>query len=102
MPPKGALWSSASRSEEFLAEKDQLILGEGSFEAGTVAASLISTEGVDFDLFLERKGWFGWREIASSTSPLASEDITADISQGTYRWRVVSAAGEGSFKLIVK
>lgn len=68
--------------------------------AGTIRGTLTGT-GQDFDLFLERLSGSTWSVVASSEGSTSSESVTFNATAGTYRWRILSFAGSGSYSLCV-
>jgi hypothetical protein len=68
--------------------------------AGTIRGVLSGT-GQDFDLFLERLSGSTWSVVARSEGSTSNETVTFNATAGTYRWRVLSYAGSGSFSLCV-
>jgi len=73
--------------------------GTGGFSApaGTHRGCLDGPAGVDFDLYLQKYGYFGWSTVARGTSAAPDETVTYTGTAGTYRWRVVSYSGSGSY-----
>lgn len=67
--------------------------------AGTHRGCLDGPSGVDFDLVLYRKNSSGgWTSVARAEGVTADESITYTTSvAGTYRWRVFSYSGSGSY-----
>ena len=67
--------------------------------AGTHRGCLDGPSGADFDLVLYRKNSTGgWTSVARAEGTTADETITYTTSvAGTYRWRVFSYSGSGSF-----
>jgi len=67
--------------------------------AGTHRGCLDGPSGADFDLVLYRKNSAGgWTSVARAEGVTADESITYTTSvAGTYRWRVFSYSGSGSF-----
>lgn len=56
--------------------------------------------GADFDLYLEKlSGTSTWTSVAAGESATANENVTYSGTSGTYRWRVYSYSGSGSFTL---
>lgn len=51
----------------------------------------------DFDLYLDKWTIFGWVEVASATTLSSSDSITYSGTAGTYRFRVVSYNGPGTY-----
>jgi hypothetical protein len=68
--------------------------------AGTISGSLSGT-GQDFDLFLERLSGSTWSIVARSEGSTSSETINYSATAGTYRWRILSWAGSGTYSLCV-
>lgn len=75
--------------------------GNGVYEGYLEGAS-----GTDFDLRLEKytRRWFwsSWSVVASSETNGSSEAITYSGTSGTYRWRIRSYSGSGSFDFYYK
>ncbi|HZP11288.1 MAG TPA: S8 family peptidase [Nevskiaceae bacterium] len=69
---------------------------------GTYAATLTVPAGADFDLYLYKLSGSTWSSKASSTGTTSSESISYSGTSGTYRWRVYSYSGSGSFTLCEK
>jgi serine protease len=55
--------------------------------------------GADFDLYLERWNGSSWSVVASGTSASSTESVSYNGTSGTYRWRVKSYSGSGSYTL---
>ena len=55
--------------------------------------------GVDFDLYLQKFNGSTWTNVASGLGVTASENVTYNGTAGSYRWRVYSYRGSGSFTL---
>jgi subtilisin family serine protease len=53
----------------------------------------------DFDLYLDKLGGRRWTQVAQAAGSTANEDIAYNGTAGTYRWRVVSYAGSGTYAL---
>lgn len=66
--------------------------------AGLHSGRLTGT-GQDFDLYLQRRGSFFWSTVAASESAVSTESIDFNGNSGTYRWRVYSFSGSGTFRL---
>ncbi|MFP5304799.1 MAG: S8 family serine peptidase [Gammaproteobacteria bacterium] len=79
--------------------------GSGGFSSagGTFKGWLRGPSNADFDLYLEKltSGLLGssWSIVARGESSSSDEDITYNGSSGTYRWRVKSYSGSGSYDL---
>ncbi len=69
---------------------------------GTYSGRLTGPASVDFDLYLQKLSGSTWSSAASSTGNTATESIDYNGSSGTYRWRVYSYSGTGSFTLCTK
>lgn len=66
--------------------------------SGVHKGCLDGPDGSDFDLYLQRRSVLGsWQNVASGTSGAPEEAVTYTGSAGTYRWRVVSYSGSGSY-----
>lgn len=77
--------------------------GYVSSVSGSHLAQLAGPSGTDFDLYLQKRNSGGsWRAVAQSLSELSTESINYSGTSGTYRWRVYSYSGSGSFKLCTK
>jgi Zn-dependent metalloprotease len=57
--------------------------------------------GADFDLYLEKLSGTTWSSVASGLSATANENVTYSGTSGTYRWRVYSYTGSGSYTLCI-
>ncbi|HEU4743473.1 MAG TPA: M12 family metallopeptidase [Meiothermus sp.] len=74
--------------------------GGFSYTGGALKATLSGPTGPDFDLYLQKLGSTGyWSTVARSESYTSSESITYAATSGTYRWRVYSYNGSGSYTL---
>ncbi|MER3425743.1 MAG: peptidase S8 [Thermoleophilia bacterium] len=73
-----------------------------SYAGGTLRATLSGPSNADFDLYLEKYASGAWRIVARSESYTSNESITYSASSGTYRWRVYSYSGSGSYTLTVQ
>jgi len=68
--------------------------------SGTHTGQLSGT-GQDFDLYLQKRNSGGsWSTVASSLGTNSNESISYNGTAGTYRWRVYSYSGSGSFTLV--
>ncbi|MGI5489403.1 M4 family metallopeptidase [Microtetraspora malaysiensis] len=68
--------------------------------SGTHTACLAGPSGTDLDLYLQKKNALGlWSNVASSLSASSNETITYNGTAGTYRYRVYSYSGSGSYTL---
>ena len=66
--------------------------------SGLYSGNLAPPAGSSFTLYLEKKAKV-WSRVAVATSSGSSQNLTYRGSRGTYRWRVVSASGEGFYDL---
>ena len=72
----------------------------GSFSmagSGTIRGWSEGPDGVDFDLFLDKLVSGVWTQVASATTTSASDTITFSATAGTYRFRVFSFSGSGTY-----
>ncbi len=67
--------------------------------AGVHSGCLDAIDGVDFDLFLEKRAGSTWSTVATSDSPNPDEKISYTGPAGVYRYRVVSTSGFGPYRL---
>jgi serine protease len=79
--------------------------GSGGFSSpgGSFKGYLRGPANADFDLYLEKltSGLLGssWSIVARGESNSSNEDISYAGTSGTYRWRVKSYSGSGSYDL---
>ncbi|MBI2213386.1 MAG: M4 family metallopeptidase [Acidobacteria bacterium] len=74
--------------------------GYVSSVSGTHTGALTGPSGTDFDLYLQKKSTSGsWSNVKSSEGSTSTENISYAGTAGTYRWRVYSYSGSGSFSL---
>ncbi|MFF5114592.1 S1 family peptidase [Streptosporangium sp. NPDC000509] len=66
---------------------------------GGVHSACLTAEGSDFDLYLQKWDGRSWAAVATSDGPGANEKISYTGTAGYYRYRVVAAAGSGSYTL---
>ncbi|GII84369.1 peptidase M28 [Sphaerisporangium siamense] len=66
---------------------------------GTFRACLAGPPGSDYDLYLQKLSGSLWIVVAQSTSPGADESLTYTGTPGTYRYRVHSYSGTGTYTL---
>jgi len=73
---------------------------------GAFKGYLRGPAGTDFDLFLEKltSGFLGtsWSIVGRGETTGSSEDVTYTGTAGTYRWRLRSYSGAGSYTFYVK
>ncbi|MEV6866715.1 S1 family peptidase [Streptosporangium subroseum] len=67
--------------------------------AGVHYGCLDADDGVDFDLYLEKRNGSTWSTVATSNGSGADEKIRYTGPAGSYRYRVVSASGSGPYTL---
>jgi subtilisin family serine protease len=68
--------------------------------SGTHTGNLTGT-GQDFDLYLQKRNSNGtWSSVASSLGTTSTESVSYSGTAGTYRWRVYSYSGSGTFTLV--
>lgn len=67
--------------------------------SGTHTGKLTGPSGPDFDLYLQKWNGSSWASVASGTGSTATENVTYSGTSGSYRWRVYSYSGSGSFTL---
>jgi aqualysin 1 len=65
--------------------------------AGLHSGCLDGPNGVDFDLYLQKRGVFGWTTVAQGITSAPDENVSYTGTAGSYRWRVVSYTGSGSY-----
>jgi streptogrisin C len=77
--------------------------GSGGFAAAAGfehRACLTGPASANFNLQLQRRtGTFTWTTVARSDGPTSTETIRYTGPAGTYRYRIVSASGAGSYSL---
>ncbi|HYW13428.1 MAG TPA: S8 family peptidase [Longimicrobium sp.] len=66
--------------------------------SGAHTATLAGT-GADFDLYLQKWNGTAWATATSSLGSTSSESINYSGTAGTYRWRVYSYSGSGTWTL---
>jgi len=76
--------------------------GYVSSVSGVHSGRLTGPGGSDFDLFLQRRSGSAWSTVNRSEGPTSTESIDHSGSSGTYRWRVYSYSGSGSYTLCIK
>lgn len=68
--------------------------------AGGALKGVLSGTGKDFDLYLQKKGsGTTWTNVAQSLGSTSSETVNYTAASGTYRWRVYSYSGSGTYTL---
>ncbi|HYW07459.1 MAG TPA: S8 family peptidase [Longimicrobium sp.] len=74
--------------------------GYTSTVSGTHTGNLTAGTGTDFDLYLQKWNGSTWANVATSLNTTSTESINYNGTAGTYRWRVYSYMGSGSFTLV--
>lgn len=67
--------------------------------SGNHTATLTGPAGTDFDLYLQKHNGTSFVDVKASEGSTSSESITYAGTAGTYRWRVYSYTGSGTFTL---
>ncbi|MBA2472372.1 MAG: S8 family peptidase [Pseudonocardiales bacterium] len=104
-PPSGCggLPEAFSGSLSGTGDQDYYTSSAGfSTTGGTLKGCLDGPTGVDFDLALYRLSGSTWTRVAISQGTTADENITYTASAGTYRWRVYSYSGSGSYSFAMQ
>lgn len=73
-----------------------------SATAGGHSGRLTGPASADFDLYLQRRSGSSWSIVARSEGSTSTEAISYTGSASTYRWRVLSYSGSGTYNLCVK
>ena len=74
--------------------------GYVSSVSGSHTGKLVGpASGADFDLYLEKLSGSTWSSVKSGTGSTSTENVTYSGTAGTYRWRVKSYSGSGSYTL---
>lgn len=73
--------------------------GGTSVTVATQTATLSGPTTANFNLYLQKKSGGTWRNVASATTSTSTESLSYSGSSGTYRMRVYSASGSGSYTL---
>ncbi|MGK2857126.1 MAG: pre-peptidase C-terminal domain-containing protein [Thermoanaerobaculia bacterium] len=73
--------------------------GYVSSVSGSHTGKLTGPAGTDFDLYLEKLSGSTWSSVKSGTGSTSTENVTYSGTSGTYRWRVKSYSGSGSYAL---
>ena len=68
-----------------------------SVTSTTQTLSLTGPSGTNFNLYLQKKSGSSWSTVASSTGSTSTESISYSGTSGTYRVRVYSSSGSGSW-----
>lgn len=76
--------------------------GYTSSISGTHSGRLTGPGGTDFDLYLQKKSGSTWSSVKASEGTTSTESIDYSGTSGTYRWRVYSYSGTGTYNLCTK
>jgi serine protease len=68
-------------------------------DSGTHHGWLWGPSGTDFDLYLQKWNGVSWSTVARSEGTASQEEITYSGTSGSYRWRVYSYFGSGSYDI---
>ena len=67
--------------------------------SGTHTGKLTGPSTADFDLYLQKWNGSSWAIVARGESSTSTENVSYSGTSGSYRWRVYSYSGSGSFTL---
>ncbi|HEX7809697.1 MAG TPA: M4 family metallopeptidase [Thermoanaerobaculia bacterium] len=67
--------------------------------SGTHTGALVGPAGTDFDLYLQKLSGSTWTNVKAGETSTSTENVSYAGTAGTYRWRVYSYSGSGSFTL---
>jgi Zn-dependent metalloprotease len=67
--------------------------------SGSHTGKLTGPSGTDFDLYLQKWNGSSWAIVARGETSTSTESVTYSGTSGSYRWRVYSYSGSGSFTL---
>lgn len=67
--------------------------------SGTHTAALTGPAGTDFDLYLQKLSGSTWSTVKSSLGSTSTENVSYAGTAGTYRWRVYSYTGSGTYNI---
>lgn len=73
--------------------------GYTSSVSGTHTGKLTGPSSADFDLYLYKWNGSSWSIVARSEGSTATENISYSGTAGTYRWRIYSYSGSGTWNL---
>ena len=76
--------------------------GYTSSISGAHTATLSGPSGTDFDLYLQKWNGSSWANVASSLGSTSTESINYNGTAGSYRWRVYSYTGSGTYTICTK
>ena len=67
--------------------------------SGSHTGKLTGPSGTDFDLYLQKWNGSTWASVAAGETSTSTENVSYSGTSGSYRWRVYSYSGSGSFTL---
>ena len=67
--------------------------------SGSHTGKLTGPSTADFDLYLQKWNGSSWAIVARGESSTSTENVSYSGTSGSYRWRVYSYSGSGSFTL---
>lgn len=67
--------------------------------SGAHTGKLTGPSGTDFDLYLQKWNGSSWAVVARGETSTSTENVSYNGTSGSYRWRVYSYSGSGSFTL---
>ena len=73
--------------------------GYSSTVSGTHTGKLTGPSGTDFDLYLQKLSGTTWSNVGAGETSTSTENISYSGTSGTYRWRIYSYSGSGSYTL---
>jgi Zn-dependent metalloprotease len=73
--------------------------GYASSVSGTHTATLTGPSGTDFDLYLQKLSGTTWSDVKASEGATSSESVSYAGTAGTYRWRIYSYQGSGTYTI---
>jgi len=76
--------------------------GYSSTISGVHSGRLTGPGGTDFDLYLQKWNGASWAQVKASEGTTSTESIDYSGTSGSYRWRVYSYSGSGSYTLCTK
>ena len=99
-PPQGTVYEGSLSGSN---DANYHPAGGFEFSGGTITGELSGPAGTDFDLRLQKYSCFlycSWGNVASATSNSSQESISYNAGSGSYRWKVESYSGAGSYTLV--
>lgn len=98
-PPSGSCSGSPDYTGSLSGTGDY---DQANYSSGSGNQHLCLTgTGPDFDLYLYKRSGFFYSLVASSLGTTSTEEINYNGTSGTYRWRVRSYNGSGTYQLWV-